>query len=185
MATTQDFRNGFAFRMDGDIYMIAEFQHVKPGKGGAFVRTKFKNVETGSVLERTFKSGEQVDEVRVERRDMQYIYREGEHYVFMDSESYEQIFLEAKKVDDISDLMKESELVTIVFGDETPLLAELPFHVDLEVVDTEPGVRGDTAQGATKPAVLESGASVQVPLFVSVGDKIKVDTRSREYLSRV
>jgi len=171
--------------MDGDIYMIAEFQHVKPGKGGAFVRTKFKNVETGSVLERTFKSGEQVDEVRVERRDMQYIYREGEHYVFMDSESYEQIFLEAKKVDDISDLMKESELVTIVFGDETPLLAELPFHVDLEVVDTEPGVRGDTAQGATKPAVLESGASVQVPLFVSVGDKIKVDTRSREYLSRV
>ena len=185
MAATQEFRNGFAFRIEGDIYMIVEFQHVKPGKGGAFVRTKLKNVTTGAVIERTYRSGDQVDEVRVERRNMQYIYREGDHYVFMDNETYEQIHLDAVKVDDIADLMKEGEVITIVFGDEAPLAAELPFHVDLQIVETDPGVRGDTATGGTKPATVESGAVIQVPLFISVGERIRVDTRTREYLSRM
>lgn len=185
MPTTQDFRNGFAFRMDGAIWFIVEFQHVKPGKGGAFVRTKLKNVETGAVQERTFRSGEKVEEVRVERRDMQYLYHDGEFYVFMDMESYEQIHLEPTKVDEMADLMKENEIVTVVFGDEHPLAVELPFHVDLKIVETDPGVKGDTATGGTKPAKLESGASIQVPLFIQIGEHIRVDTRTREYLSRV
>lgn len=170
--------------MDGAIYIIIEFQHVKPGKGGAFVRTKLKNVETGAVQERTFKSGDRVDAVRVERRDMQYLYTDGPHYVFMDTESYEQIHLDHAKVED-ADLMKENEIVTVVFGDNSPLLVELPNHVDLTVVQTDPGVKGDTATGGTKPAQVESGASIQVPLFIQIGQKIRVDTRTREYLSRV
>jgi len=185
VASTQDFRNGFAFNMDGAIYLIAEFQHVKPGKGGAFCRTKLKNVETGAVLERTFKSGEKVDEVRVERRDMQYLYRDGEHFVVMDVDSYEQTYLGVSMIGDSADLMKENEIVTVVFGDDTPLLIELPFHVDLTIVQTDPGVKGDTATGGTKPATVESGAVIQVPLFIANGEKIRVDTRSREYLSRV
>lgn len=185
MATTQDFRNGFAFRMDGNVYLIAEFQHVKPGKGGAFVRTRLKNVQTGAVIDRTFKSGEKVDDIRVENREMQYIYKEGDHYVFMDTETYEQIHLPHKIVDDIADLMKENEVVTVIFGDGMPLLAELPFHVNVKIVETDPGVRGDTATGGTKPARVETGAVIQVPLFVTVGETIKVDTRTREYLSRV
>ncbi len=185
MATTQEFRNGFAFHMDGAIWFIVEFQHVKPGKGGAFVRTKLKNVESGAVQERTFRSGDKVDEVRVERRDMQYLYHDGDFYVFMDMQSYEQIHLDSVKVDEVADLMKENEIVTVVFGDERPLAVELPFHVDLKIIETDPGVKGDTATGGTKPAKLESGASVQVPLFIQIGERIRVDTRTREYLSRV
>jgi len=171
--------------MDGNVYLIAEFQHVKPGKGGAFVRTRLKNVQTGAVIDRTFKSGEKVDDIRVENREMQYIYKEGDHYVFMDTETYEQIHLPHKIVDDIADLMKENEVVTVIFGDGMPLLAELPFHVNVKIVETDPGVRGDTATGGTKPARVETGAVIQVPLFVTVGETIKVDTRTREYLSRV
>ena len=184
MATTQDFRNGFAFRMDGAIYFISEFQHVKPGKGGAFVRTKMKNVETGAVIDRTFRSGDKVDEVRVERRAMQYIYKEGAHFVFMDTDTYEQVTIDGARLADVADLMKEGETVGVIFGDDAPLIVELPFHVEVKIVHTEPGVKGDTATGATKPAEVESGATIQVPLFVNVGDVIQVDTRSREYLSR-
>lgn len=184
MASTQDFRNGFTFHQDGAIYIIIEFQHVKPGKGGAFVRTRLKNVETGAVQERTFKSGDRVEAVRVERRDMQYLYTDGPHYVFMDTGTYDQIHLEHAKVED-ADLMKENEIVTVLFGDNVPLLVELPNHVDLTVVQTDPGVKGDTATGGTKPAQVESGASIQVPLFIQIGQKIRVDTRTREYLSRV
>lgn len=185
MATTQDFRNGFAFNMDGAIWMIVEFQHVKPGKGGAFVRTKLKNVETGAVQERTFRSGDKVDDVRVEHRDMQYLYHDGDFYVFMDMESYEQIHLDPAKVDEVADLMKENEVVTVIIGDQKPLAVELPFHVDLKIVETDPGVKGDTASGGTKPAKLETGATVQIPLFIQTGETIRVDTRTREYLSRV
>jgi len=184
LATTQDFRNGFAFRMDGNIYFIVEFQHVKPGKGGAFVRTRLKNVQTGAVIDRTFKSGEAVEEIRVENRDMQYIYKEGDHYVSMDTETYEQIHLPHEIVDDIADLLKENEVVTVIIGDDMPLLVELPNHVTLTIADTDPGVRGDTATGGTKPAKLETGAVVQVPLFLGVGEKIRIDTRTRQYLSR-
>lgn len=184
MATTQDFRNGFAFRMDGNIYFIVEFQHVKPGKGGAFVRTRMKNVQNGLVIDRTFKSGEVVDEIRVENRDMQYIYKEGDHYVFMDTTSYEQIHLPHEIVDDSADLLKENETVTVIIGDDVPLLIELPNHVTLKVVETDPGVRGDTATGGTKPATVETGAVVQVPLFLGIGETIRIDTRTRQYLSR-
>lgn len=184
MATTQDFRNGFAFRMDGNIYFIVEFQHVKPGKGGAFVRTRLKNVQTGAVIDRTFKSGDAVEEIRVENRDMQYIYKEGDHYVFMDTETYEQIHLPHEIVDDVADLLKENEVVTVIIGDDMPLLVELPNHVTLTIAETDPGVRGDTATGGTKPAKLETGAVVQVPLFLGVGEKIRIDTRTRQYLSR-
>jgi elongation factor P len=184
LATTQDFRNGFAFRMDGNIYFIVEFQHVKPGKGGAFVRTRMKNVQNGLVIDRTFKSGEVVDEIRVENRDMQYIYKEGDHYVFMDTTSYEQIHLPHEIVDDSADLLKENETVTVIIGDDVPLLIELPNHVTLKVVETDPGVRGDTATGGTKPATVETGAVVQVPLFLGIGETIRIDTRTRQYLSR-
>jgi elongation factor P len=185
VVTTQEFRNGFAFKMDGGIFTIVEFQHVKPGKGGAFVRTKVKNIETGAVLERTFRSGDKIDDVRVERHDMQFLYNDGTHYVLMDTSTYEQLYLDAAQIGDDSDLMKENEIVTVVFGDEKPLGIELPFHVDLRVVDTDPGVKGDTATGGTKPAKLESGASVQVPLFIAIDEIVRVDTRTREYLSRV
>ena len=185
MATTQDFRNGFGLRMDGAVWFVVEFQHVKPGKGGAFVRTKLKNVKTGAVQERTFKSGEAMEEVRVERRAMQYIYREGDHYVFMDTETYEQIHVAEEAVRDVADLMKENETVNVVFAADEPVIVELPFHVELKVVETDPGVRGDTATGGTKPARVESGAIIQVPLFISVGETIQIDTRTRQYLSRV
>jgi len=184
VATTQDFRNGMAFKLDDDLYFIVEFQHVKPGKGGAFVRTKLKRVDTGAVIERTFRSGEKVEDVRIERRSMQYIYREGELFVFMDTESYEQVHVGADIVGNDADLLKENETVDILYGEGRALVVELPFHVEQEVVHTEPGVRGDTAQGATKPAQIESGATIQVPLFINEGDVIQVDTRSREYLSR-
>jgi elongation factor P len=170
--------------MDGNIYFIVEFQHVKPGKGGAFVRTRMKNVQNGLVIDRTFKSGEVVDEIRVENRDMQYIYKEGDHYVFMDTTSYEQIHLPHEIVDDSADLLKENETVTVIIGDDVPLLIELPNHVTLKVVETDPGVRGDTATGGTKPATVETGAVVQVPLFLGIGETIRIDTRTRQYLSR-
>ena len=184
MATTQDFRNGLAFKMDGDIYFIVEFQHVKPGKGGAFVRTKIKKLLTGAVIERTFRSGDKVEDIRVEKRAMQYIYREDEHFIFMDTESFEQIPVPQDVVGDAADFMKVNEVIDVSFGEEKPLVVDLPFHVELKITHCEPGVRGDTATGATKPATLESGATVQVPLFVNEGDTIRVDTRSKEYVSR-
>lgn len=186
MATTADFRNGMVIELDGDLYTITYFQHVKPGKGGAFVRTKLKNVLSGTVIERTFRAGEKVEEVRLVRRPVQYSYTDGQFYYFMDGETYEQIPLPAETIgEEQLTYLKENMMCEALSQDGEPISVELPFFVELEVVETEPGVRGDTAQGGTKPARLETGAVVQVPLFVETGDLIKVDRRENKYLERV
>ncbi|UCF18533.1 MAG: elongation factor P [Gemmatimonadota bacterium] len=186
MASTADFRNGMVIELDGSLVAITYFQHVKPGKGGAFVRTKLKNVLTGSVIEKTFRAGEKVDEVRLVRRPVQYSYTDGQFYYFMDQETYEQIPLPAATIgDDQLDYLKENMICEALARDGEPISVELPFFVELAVAETEPGVRGDTAQGGTKPAKLETGAVVQVPLFIETGDVIKVDRRENKYLERV
>ena len=185
MADTTDFRNGFTMLLDGEIFSIVEFQHVKPGKGGAFVRTKLKNVKTGAVLDRTFRSGDKVEEVRVEKREMQYLYSEGDVYYFMDLETYDQIGIQKETVGKAAELLKENENAFVLTARGNAIGVELPNFVELRVAHTEPGVRGDTATGAVKPAVLETGAQVQVPLFVNEGDLLKIDTRTGEYVERV
>ena len=185
MADTTDFRNGFTMLLDGELFSIVEFQHVKPGKGGAFVRTKLKNVRTGAVLDRTFRSGDKVEEVRVEKREMQYLYSEGEVYYFMDLETYDQIGIQKETVGKAAELLKENENAFVLTARGSAIGVELPNFVELRVARTEPGVRGDTATGAVKPAVLETGAQVQVPLFVNEGDVLKIDTRTGEYVERV
>lgn len=186
MATTADFRNGMVIELDGELYVITYFQHVKPGKGGAFVRTKLKNVLTGSVIERTFRSGEKVDEVRLVRRPVQYTYSDGQIYYFMDQETYEQIPLSPQTIgEDQLAYLKENMICEALTRDGDTISVEVPYFVELEVTDTEPGVRGDTAQGGTKPAKLETGAVVQVPLFIEKGDVVKVDRREDKYLERV
>ena len=185
MASTADFRNGMIIEMDGIAFRIVEFQHVKPGKGGAFVRTKLKNVETGAVLERTFRSGEKVDEVRLERADAQFLYSDGALYHFMNTETYEQFAMSVDKVGDVRLYLRENDVIGILTRDGNPFLIELPTHVILTVKQTEPGFRGDTAQGGNKPAELETGLTVSVPLFIEIGDQVKVDTRTGEYIERV
>ena len=186
MASTADFRNGMVMEIDGELVTIAYFQHVKPGKGGAFVRTKLKNVMTGAVVEKTFRAGEKVNEVRLVRCPVHYSYSDGQFYYFMDEQTYEQIPLQAAMVgEDQLAYLKENMSCEALTRDGEPLSVELPFFVELEVAETDPGVRGDTAQGGTKPAELETGAVVQVPLFVEVGDIIKVDRRENKYLERV
>ena len=185
MATTADFRNGMVLDLDGVAYKIVEFLHVKPGKGGAFVRTKLKNVETGAVIERTFRAGERVEEIRLERSDAQFLYGDGDLYHFMDMETYDQFALPAERVGDAKNFMKENAHVQIMLRDGQPFLIELPTHVVLTVTHTEPGVRGDTAQGGSKPATLETGLVVNVPLFIEEGDALKIDTRTGEYVERV
>lgn len=185
MADTSDFRNGMIMNRDGQYWVIVEFQHVKPGKGGAFVRTKIKNLITGQVKENTFRAGERVDEVRVERRPFQYLYSSGEVYYMMDKATFDQIPLEESMVEDAKEYLKENMSVDILLDGDTPLLIELPNFVDLTVESSEPGLRGDTAQGATKPATLETGLIVQVPLFVEAGDVVRVDTRTGRYVTRV
>ncbi|MFH1144488.1 MAG: elongation factor P [Candidatus Eisenbacteria bacterium] len=185
MATTADFRTGMIIQIDGNAYRIVDFQHVKPGKGGAFVRTKLKNVETGAVLERTLRAGEKVDEIRLERSDAQYLYSDGELLHFMNMETYDQFALTVDKVGDARFYMKENEVIGILTRDGSPFLIELPPHVTLAVAKTEPGLRGDTATGANKPAELETGLTVAVPLFIDVGDTLKIDTRTGEYIERV
>ena len=185
MADTTDFRNGFCMLIDGDIFSIAEFQHVKPGKGGAFVRTKLKNMHTGAVLDRTFRSGDKVDEVRLEKREMQYLYSEADLYYFMDLDTYEQMGIASGVVGQAVNLLKESENAYVLIARDAAIGVDLPNFVLLEVAHTEPGIRGDTATGATKPATLETGYQVQVPLFVNQGDKLKIDTRTGEYVERV
>jgi elongation factor P len=172
--------------LDGELFTITYFQHVKPGKGGAFVRTKLKNALTGAVIERTFRAGEKVDEVRLVRRPVQYSYTDGQFYYFMDSQTYEQIPLPAQTIgEDQLVYLKENMVCEALTRDGEPISVEIPFFVELEVADTEPGVKGDTAQGGTKRAKLETGAVVQVPLFIDVGDVIKVDRRENKYLERV
>ncbi len=186
MATTADFRNGLVMEMDGQLWTIIYFQHVKPGKGGAFVRTKLKKVLTGAVVEKTFRSGEKVTDVRLERRPVTYSYSDGQLYHFMDQETYEMIPLSDEIIgEDQLKYLKENMKCEGLVHEGTVLSVELPFFVELEVTETDPGLRGDTAQGGTKPAKLETGAVVQVPLFVEIGDVLKVDRREDKYLTRV
>jgi elongation factor P len=186
MATTADFRNGMVIRFDGDLWKIAYFQHVKPGKGGAFVRTRLKKVTTGQVVERTFRAGERVEEVRLERRPMQFLYTDDHHAYFMDQQTFEQVPIALGRLEDQRPYLKEN-IVCDVMVDESSAVVdlELPQFIEAEIVETDPGVRGDTATGGTKPARLETGAVVQVPLFVSRGEVIRVDTRTNAYLERV
>ena len=185
MATTADFRNGLTIKFADDIYQIVEFQHVKPGKGNAFVRTKLKSITKGKVIDNTFRAGEKVEIVRVEARKMQYLYREGDYLVFMDQETYEQVNLESALAGDMLKFMKEGEEVKILFHDSKALGMELPFFIEYEIIDTEPGAKGDTVSGSGKPATIETGAIIQVPFFIDIGDTIRVDTRTGEYMERV
>ena len=185
MATTNEFRNGMVLKMDGELYSISEFQHVKPGKGGAFTRTKLKNVKTGRVIERTFRSGDKVDDVRLEKKAFQFLYASGDEFAFMDNSSYEQITVSATVVGDNAQFMIDGMDVEILFNGEEALGVDLPIFVELEVTQTDPGVKGDTASGGSKPATLESGAVIQVPLFLEEGTRVKVDTRTGEDVERV
>ncbi|MFQ9985131.1 MAG: elongation factor P [Lachnospiraceae bacterium] len=185
MISAGDFRNGITIEVDGNIYQIIEFQHVKPGKGAAFVRTKLKNIKNGGVVEKTFRPTEKCPQARIDRADMQYLYTDGDLYHFMNVENYDQIALDAEAVGDSLKFVKENEMVKMCSHNGSVFAVEPPLFVELEVTETEPGFKGDTATGATKPAVVETGATVYVPLFVEQGDKIKIDTRTGEYLSRV
>jgi elongation factor P len=186
MISTNQFKNGTHIEVDSQVFRILEFQHVKPGKGGAFVRTKLKNVASGAVLDKTFRAGEKFRPVRTETRKMQYLYEAGDEAVLMDVNDYEQMSLPRSLVGESLDFMVPNDEVEVLFVDEQPADIQLPSAVELTVAKTEPGVRGDTASGGgTKPATLESGATVRVPLFVNEGDRVRVDTRSREYVARV
>lgn len=185
MADTSDFRNGLIIKFKNDLYTIVEFQHVKPGKGGAFIRSLLKNLKTGKVLDNTFRSGESVEVVRVERRKYQYLYREGEFLVCMDNDTYEQINVPAALFGDGLEYLKESEEVEILFNGSEIINVEQPVFAYLKVIETEPGFKGNTATGALKPAKLETGSTVNVPLFINVDDVLKVDTRTGEYVERV
>jgi elongation factor P len=186
VATTADFRNGMVIRLDGDLWKIVTFQHVKPGKGGAFVRTRLKKITTGQVVERTFRAGERVEDVRLVRRPMQYIYGDDHHAYFMDRETYEQVPVALGLLEAQRPYLKESITCDIMVDDAGGIIdIELPQFIEAEIVDTDPGVRGDTATGGTKPARLETGAVVQVPLFVNRGEIIRIDTRTNSYLERV
>src|SRR3954452_22057786 len=184
IVSTSNFRNGMHIALDGQNWRIVEFQHVKPGKGGAFVRTKLKSIDSGAVVDRTFRAGEKFERVRTETKQMQYLYDAGEDVVFMDEETYEQINMPRPTVEDVLPFMQPSSSWQVLFVDDRASGIDLPASVVLEVTETEPGVKGDTVSNVTKPATLETGAVVQVPLFVNVGDKVKVDPRDRRYISR-
>ncbi len=184
MVVAGDFKNGVTFEMDGNVFQVVEFQHVKPGKGAAFVRTKLKNVITGAVIEKTFSPTDKFENAYVERKDMQYLYNDGELYYFMDLESYEQLPLEASKLSDNFRFVKEEMICKIISYKGNVFGVEPPMFVELAVSDTEPGFKGDTATGASKPATLETGAQIKVPLFINIGDVLKIDTRTGEYLER-
>ena len=185
MATTADFRNGMCIDLEGQYYLIVEFLHVKPGKGAAFVRTKLKNVTSGRILEKTFNSGVRVDEVRIERRPFQYLYQDDMGYNFMNTETFEQIPIPAEQIEGVK-FLKEGDIVEVQMHADsgTILTAEMPVHVILEVTYTEPGIKGDTATNTLKPATVETGAEVRVPLFINTGERIKIDTRSGTYVER-
>ena len=185
MASTADFRNGMVLKIDGALWQMTYFQHVKPGKGGAFVRTRLKRVDTGQVVDRTFRAGERVDEARLERRPMQYLYSSDHHAYFMDTETYEQHPVNEDLLEEQRLFLKENIVCDVLTHEEGIIGVELPNFIEAEITETEPGVRGDTATGGTKPARLETGATVQVPLFVNRGEIVRVDTRSGAYLERV
>ena len=184
MVTAGDFKNGLTFEMEGNVLQVVEFQHVKPGKGAAFVRTKCKNVKTGAVVERTFSPTDKFENAQVERKEMQYLYNDGDLYYFMDMESYEQLPIGKDKLDDNFKFVKEEMMCKIVSYKGDIFAVEPPMFVELEVTDTEPGYKGDTATGANKPATLETGATIKVPLFIDIGTVIRIDTRTGEYLER-
>lgn len=184
MVSVNDFRTGLTIEIDGDLFTVVEFMHVKPGKGAAFVRSKLKNIRTGFTVERTFNAGEKVSLARIETREMQYLYNSDQDYVFMDMQTYEQLTLPEEKLGDAVKYLKENEIVMIQMYENEALGVNLPNTVELEVVETDPGFKGDTATGGSKPAKLETGAVVNVPLFINVGDILQVDTRTGQYLKR-
>ncbi|MGO1320051.1 MAG: elongation factor P [Galactobacter sp.] len=185
MATSNDIKNGTVLKIDGQLWSIIEFQHVKPGKGGAFVRTKMRNVLSGKVVDKTYNAGAKIETATVDRRDYQYLYQDGEDFVFMDMADYDQITVSAATVGDAAKFMLENQEVTIAINEGTPLYVEMPASVVLEITYTEPGLQGDRSSAGTKPATLETGAEIQVPLFVEQGTRVKVDTREGSYLGRV
>ena len=185
MISAGDFRNGITFELDGNVFQIIQFQHVKPGKGAAFVRTKIKNVITGGVIEKTFNPTDKMPKAHIERKDMEYLYNDGELYYFMDTETYEQLPLDANILEGALPFLKENMTVKVLSYKGSVFGVEPPNFVELEVTETEPGFKGDTATGATKPATVETGATVYVPLFVEIGNKIRIDTRTGEYMERV
>ena len=185
MISVNDFRTGLTIELDGQVFSVVDFQHVKPGKGAAFVRSKLKNVKTGGVVEKTFNAGEKVSKALVDHREMQYLYNDGEDYIVMDMESYDQIGLTATQLGDGTKFLKENMIIGVAMYNGSPIGVDLPTFVELEVIETAPGIKGDTASGGTKPAILETGASVQVPFFVNVGDVLQIDTRNGSYMKRV
>ena len=185
MISAGDFRNGITVEIDNTVFQIIEFQHVKPGKGAAFVRTMLKNIVNGGVVEKSFRPTEKFEQARIDRKDMQYLYNDGDLWYFMDTENFEQVALNGETVGDALKFVKENEMVKVCGYKGNVFAIEPPLFVELEITETEPGFKGDTATGATKPATVETGANVNVPLFVELGDKIKIDTRTGEYLSRV
>ncbi|GEL93493.1 elongation factor P [Cellulomonas composti] len=185
MATTNDLKNGIVLRIDGQLWTVIEFQHVKPGKGGAFVRTKLKNVLSGKVVDRTFNAGIKVETASVDKRDMQYLYKDGDDFVFMDTDTYDQLHVPAATVGDAANFMLENQTALVATNEGAPLYVELPPSVVLEVTYTEPGLQGDRSSAGTKPATLETGYEIQVPLFLEANTKVKVDTRDGSYLGRV
>jgi elongation factor P len=184
VATTNDLKNGLVLVIDGQLWTVVEFQHVKPGKGGAFVRTKLKNVLTGKVVDRTLNAGVKVETATVDKRDMQYLYRDGDHFVFMDKDTYDQVNVPAATVGDAAHFLLEGQDATVARHESEPLYVELPAAVTLEITYTEPGLQGDRSTGGTKPATLETGYQIQVPLFLEQGESVKVDTRTGAYLGR-
>jgi elongation factor P len=185
LANTSNFKNGMVLNMKNGLWSIVDFQHVKPGKGPAFVRTKLKNVQTGKVIEETFRAGEKVEDIRLERRDYQFLYVDADFLTFMSLETYEQVSLPKETLGDLPLFVKESETVSMLLRDDVPLTVEPPQTVDLKVADTDPGLKGDTAQGGTKPATMETGLVVLVPLFIEIGEVLKIDTKTKKYLGRV
>jgi len=185
MATSNDLKNGMVLNMEGQLWSVIEFQHVKPGKGPAFVRTKMRHVLSGKVVEKTFNAGVKIDTATVDRRDMQYLYNDGTGYVFMDNTTYDQITIPSETVGDVANYMLENQVATVALHEGAPLYVELPPSVVLEITYTEPGLQGDRSTGGTKPATLETGFQIQVPLFIENNTKVKVDTRNGDYLGRV
>lgn len=184
MATTNDLKNGMVLNLEGQLWSVIEFQHVKPGKGGAFVRTKLRQVLTGKVVDKTFNAGVKIETATVDKREMQYLYRDGDSWVFMDQTSYDQIPISNAVVGDAADYMLENQEVIVALHEGEPLLIEMPANVELVIEYTEPGLQGDRSSGGTKPARLETGAEIQVPLFIEIGEKVRVDTRDGSYLGR-
>jgi len=185
MYDTSEIRKGLKIELEGDVYVVVDFLHVKPGKGGAFIRSKLKSLSKGIIVDKTFRSGEKLIRANIQEKKMQFIYSSGENYCFMDMESYEQIFLNLDQLGSSRDFLKENTIINVIFHNKNPIAIELPTFVELKIIETEPGERGDTVSGGTKTAKLETGAVVQVPLFLSQGDIVKIDTRKGHYVERV